>query len=52
LIFTYFGYVTVKFSEAAKMDGVKYTAEGYIAPAGFTILNAVLIYGLSDKIYS
>ena len=52
LIFTYFGYVTVKFSEAAKMDGVKYTAEGYIAPAVFTILNAVLIYGLSDKIYS
>ena len=52
LIFTYFGYVTVKFSEAAKMDGVKYTAEGYIAPAGFTILNAVLIYGLSDKIYT
>ena len=44
--------MTVKFSEAAKMDGVKYTAEGYIAPAGFTILNAVLIYGLSDKIYS
>ena len=23
LIFTYFGYVTVKFSEAAKLDGVK-----------------------------
>ena len=52
LIFTYFGYVTGNHSEAAKMDGVKYTAEGYIAPAGFTILNAVLIYGLSDKIYS
>ena len=33
LIFTFFGYVTVKFSEAAKMDGVKYTAQGYIAPA-------------------
>ena len=52
LIFTYFGYVTVNHSEAAKMEGVKYTAEAYIAPAGFTILNALLIYGLSDKIYS
>jgi hypothetical protein len=52
LIFTYFGYVTVKFSEAAKLDGVKYTAEAYIAPAGFTILNAILIYGLSDKLYT
>ena len=52
LIFTYFGYITVNHSEAAKMDGVKYTAEAYIAPAGFTILNAILIYGLSDKLYS
>ena len=52
LIFTYFGYVTVKFSEAAKLDGVKYSAEAYIAPAGFTILNAILIYGLSDKLNS
>ena len=52
LIFTYFGYVTVNHSAAAKMDGVKYTAEAYIAPAGFTIVNAFLLYGLSDKIYS
>ena len=52
LIFTYFGYVTVNHSEAAKMDGVKYTAEAYIAPAGFTVINTLLLYGLSDKIYS
>ena len=51
LIFTYFGYVTVNHSEAAKMEGVKYTAEAYLAPAGFTVINALLIYGLSDKIY-
>jgi hypothetical protein len=30
---------------------VNYTSEGYIAPAVFTVVNAVLIYGLSDKIY-
>lgn len=51
LIFTYFGYVTVNHSEAAKMEGVKYTAEAYLAPAGFTVVNALLIYGLSEKIY-
>ena len=49
LIFTYFGYMTVKFSEAAKMDGIKYTAEGYIAPAIFTILNAILYMVLVTK---
>jgi hypothetical protein len=33
------------------MEGVKYTAEAYLAPAGFTVVNALLIYGLSEKIY-
>ena len=50
LIFTVLGYITVN-SEVAQMEGVKYTAEGYIAPAIFTVIGAVLIYGLSDKIY-
>ena len=52
LIFTFFGYVTVNHSVAAKMYGVKYTAESYIAPAGFTVINTLLLDGLSDKIYS
>ena len=50
LIFTVLGYISVK-SDVAEMEGVKYTAEGYIAPAIFTVVNAVLIWGLSDKIY-
>ena len=51
LIFCVLGYVSVTYSAAAKLEGVKYTAEAYIAPAIFTIINGVLIYGLSDKIY-
>ena len=45
------GFVTVTSSNAATLEGVKYTAEGYIAPAVFAIVSAILIYGLSDKIY-
>ena len=52
LIFTFLGYFTVTSSEAAQLDGVNYTAEAYIAPAMFTVINGVLIYGLSDKIYA
>ena len=44
LIFTVLGYISVK-SDVAEMEGVKYTAEGYIAPAIFTVVNAVLIWG-------
>ena len=50
LIFTVLGYLTVN-SEVAQMEGVNYTSEGYIAPAVLTVVNAVLIYGISDKIY-
>ena len=46
------GYITVTSSNAATLDGVKYTAEGYIAPLCFAIVSAILIYGLSDKIYT
>jgi hypothetical protein len=52
VIFCVLGYLSVNHSEVAKMEGVKYTAEAYIAPAIFTLINGVLIYGLSDKIYS
>ena len=51
LIFVVVGYTTVTNSNAAKLDGVNYTAEAYIAPAIFTVLNGVLIYGLGDKIW-
>ena len=50
LIFTILGYISVN-SEVAEMEGVEYTSEGYIAPAIFTVINAILIWGLSDKIY-
>ena len=52
LIFTILGYFTVNSSEASQLEGVNYTAEAYIAPAMFTVINGVLIYGLSDKIYA
>jgi hypothetical protein len=45
------GYITVTSSNAATLEGVKYTAEGYIAPIVFAIVSAILIYGLNDKIY-
>ena len=51
LIFTILGYFTVKSSEASEMEGVNYTSEAYLAPAIFTVINGLLIYGLSDKIY-
>lgn len=50
LIFTILGYISVN-SEVAEMEGVEYTSEGYIAPAIFTVINAILIWGLSDIIY-
>jgi len=51
LIFSVFGYLSVNDEEIKELDGVKYTAEGYVVPLILAILNAVLIYGLSDKIY-
>ena len=51
LLFSIFGYLSVNDKEIKELDDVKYTAEAYIVPAILAILNAVLIYGLSDKIY-
>ena len=47
----YFGYTTVN-SEWAEIEGIKATAEGYIAPIGFLILNSVLLYNMSDILYA
>ena len=51
LLFSIFGYLSVNDKEIKELDDVKYTAEGYVVPLILTILNAILIYGLSDKIY-
>ena len=51
VIFTVLGYLTVNTSDASQLEGVDYTAEAYLAPAIFTLINGLLIYGLSDKIY-
>ena len=51
LIFSIFGYLSVNDQEIKELDDVKYTAEAYVVPLILAILNAVLIYGLSDKIY-
>ena len=51
LIFSIFGYLSVNDKDIKELDDVKYTAEAYVVPLILAILNAVLIYGLSDKIY-
>ena len=51
LLFSIFGYLSVNDKEIKELDDVKYTAEAYVVPLILAILNAVLIYGLSDKIY-
>ena len=51
LFFSIFGYLSVNDQEIKELDDVKYTAEAYVVPLILAILNAVLIYGLSDKIY-
>ena len=50
-IFSIFGYLSVNDQEIKELDDVKYTAEAYVVPLILAILNAVLIYVLSDKIY-
>ena len=50
LLATYFGYTTVN-SEWADVEGVKATAEGYIAPIGFLLINTILLYNMSDILY-
>ena len=51
LLFSIFGYLSVNDKEIKELDDVKYTAEAYVVPLILAILNALLIYGLSDKIY-
>ena len=51
LIFSIFGYLSVIDPEIKDKEDVKYTAEAFVVPLILAILNAVLIYGLSDKIY-
>ena len=51
MFFSVFGYLSVNDQEIKELDDVKYTAEAYVVPLILAILNAVLIYGLSDKIY-
>ena len=51
VIFSIFGYLSVNEPEIKELEDVKYTAEAYVVPLILAILNAVLIYGLSDKIY-
>jgi len=50
LLATIFGYQTVN-SSWAQVEGVKATAEGYIAPLGFLILNTVLLINMSEILY-
>ena len=50
VIATVFGYMTIK-SKWAEIEGVSATAEGYLAPLGFAIVNGILMFNMSDIIY-
>ena len=50
LLATYFGYTTVN-SDWAEVEGVKATAEGYIAPIFFLVVNTILLFNMSDILY-
>lgn len=50
LIATITGFLTVN-GEWAKVEGVKATAEGYIAPFGFLVVNSILLYNMSGILY-
>ena len=50
LLATVFGYQTVN-SEWANVEGVKATAEGYLAPIVFLILNTVLLVNMGSILY-
>ena len=45
------GYLTLN-SEWANIEGVKPTAEGYIAPIIFLILYSILLYNMGDILYA
>lgn len=50
LIGTVMGYSTVN-SEWSQVEGVKATAEGYIAPGIFCVLWTILLYNMSSILY-
>ena len=50
LMATVFGYQTVN-SKWANVEGVKATAEGYLAPIVFLILNTVLLVNMGSILY-
>jgi hypothetical protein len=50
LLATIWGYKTIN-SEWANVDGVKATAEGYLAPLSFLIINTILLFNMSDILY-
>ena len=51
LIAAIFGYRTLN-SEWASIEGVKPTAEGYIAPLAFLALYTVLLFNMGDILYA
>ena len=50
LLAAIFGYRTVN-SDWANIEGVKATAEGYVAPIIFLILNTILLINMGDILY-
>jgi hypothetical protein len=39
-------------SEWANIEGVKATAEGYLAPLVFLVLNSILLFNMGDILYA
>ena len=50
LLAAVFGFRTIN-SDWANLEGVKATAEGYLAPIGFLILNTILLFNMGDILY-
>lgn len=50
LLAAVFGFSTIK-SDWANIEGVKATAEGYLAPTVFLILNTILLLNMGDILY-
>lgn len=50
LLAAVFGFRTIN-SEWANIEGVKATAEGYLAPTVFLILNTILLLNMGDILY-
>ena len=50
LLAAVFGYRTVN-SDWANVDDVKATAEGYVAPIVFLMLNTILLFNMGDILY-